>query len=244
PWASARGYAELANAATGVSERCNGDRPLESGRHVLSFDWPRWTFTDYLAGALGAFAALLGLHHRAVTGRAPSVATSLVRATSLEQVIYLVGYAGPSVAGPRGDVPGWSERQRLYHASDGWLFVAAADNQTAALCAMLGVADLSEIAAVVRGRCMAELLEMLRAHDIGAHQVMSAPDLLLPGGAGEQAGLSLVDLTQTFGEVRMLGPVARLSRTPLAAGLFAEPFGAETPEIKAEGWRQRSAAIA
>jgi crotonobetainyl-CoA:carnitine CoA-transferase CaiB-like acyl-CoA transferase len=240
PWAGHRGFAELANITTGVTERSMGDvRPPTAAS--ASMDYPRWTFTDYAAGVLGAFGALVALYERSRTGRGQLVETSLVRATALEQILYLVAHDGTPVAEPRGtSTPGWGPLQRLYTTADGGsLFVGAAPDEVDVVGAVLGV-DLADrdpeeigpvLEAAVGARSASDTSAALRAAGIGVHAVTSVRELMAPGGVAERRGLRLVDETDEFGSVVMPGPVVRFGRTPMRAGRIPGPFGSDRDAI-------------
>ena len=85
---------------------------------------------DVAASAVIAFGSVLALFHRARTGRAQSVATSLTAMSVLMQTEALVRYEGrpPAVVGSR-DHLGSSAVDRFYRANDGFLRVDEADPQ-------------------------------------------------------------------------------------------------------------------
>ena len=234
PRAGVRGYADLLNCATGIAERTWGDRPMESGHPLLMVDRPRWAFTDFAAGAVAAFGAMLGIYQRLRTGRGSLVTTSLERAATLEQIIYALDYEGRDIAEPRGDAPGWSIRQRLYDTADGAVFVGATEGQVDPLLKTLGVDDVEDLPAAFATSATDEVVAALRAHDIGAHRVEPSGILLADDGVAARIGLHVEDSTEANGLVVMAGPVAHLARTPLTPGRVAEPFGAHSNEIRRE----------
>ncbi len=234
PWAYARGYADLLNCATGICDRTIGDVELQSGHPMLAVDRPRWPFTDYAAGALGAFATMLGLFQRGRTGIAPRVETTLERATTLEQVIYALDYEGRDIYEPRGEAPGWSPLQRLYNTADGAVFVGAHDSQAADLLGALGADAIENLPDAFASASTKSVVDALGALDIGAHQVEQAGRLLADDGVAAKVGLRVEDQSETKGRVLMVGPVARLSRTPSVAGPLAQPFGSDSAEIRRE----------
>lgn len=214
PWAPHRGYAELANLTTGITERSMGSQAFESGRSPL-IDNPRWFFTDYAAGVLGAFAALVGLYSRGDHG--VRVETSLVRAASIEQLPYLVGGARDAEGEPRGLAPGWGEGNRLHATKDGYVFVVSDD------VSRLNFADLTvdeAVAAVVR---------------IGgaAHRVETLGDLMRPGGIADQRGLRIDDPLPSGGRIVMPGPVIRFERSVMRPGAIPGPFGGDEMAVRA-----------
>ncbi len=234
PWADARGYADLLNCATGICHRSIGDVELESGHPMLGVDRPRWPFTDYAAGALGAFAAMLGLLQRGRTGIAPRVETTLERAATLEQVIYALDYEGRDIYEPSGEAPGWSALQRLYDTADGVVFVGAHDSQAEDLLEALGVESIGDLPEAFASTSTANVVEGLGALDIGVHRVEPAGVLLADDGVAARIGLRVEDQSEANGRVLMVGPVARLSRTPSVAGPLARPFGSDSEDIRRE----------
>jgi len=234
PWAEARGYADLLNCATGICDRSLGDIELVSGHPLLAVDRPRWPFTDYAAGALGAFATMLGLLQRGRTGIAPRVETSLERAAVLEQIMYALDYEGRDIYEPRGEAPGWSPLQRLYNTADGAVFVGAHDSQRDDLLKALGADAVENLPVAFAAASTQSVICALAALDIGVHQVEPAGRLLADDGVAAKIGLRVEDHSETNGRVLMVGPVARLSRTPSVAGALARPFGSNSAEIRRE----------
>jgi len=234
PWAHARGYADLLNCVTGIAERTIGDRHIDSGHPMLAVDRPRWPFTDYAAGAIGAFATMLGLFHRGRTGAGSFGETSLEHAATLEQIVYALGYEDRDIAEPRGDAPGWSPLQRLYVTSDGAVFVGARPDQADRLLDALGVEAFDDLPAAFAARPTDEVVDALRALDVGVHRAEPPGTLIAEGGIGATIGALVEDHSEANGRVVMPGPVARLSRTPLVPGALAAPFGAHSEEIRAE----------
>jgi crotonobetainyl-CoA:carnitine CoA-transferase CaiB-like acyl-CoA transferase len=235
PWAGHRGFAELANITTGVTERSLGDAIPETGASA-SMDQPRWTFTDYAAGVLGAYGAVLGLYERARTGHGQLVETSLVRATALAQLPYIVGHDGSHAVEPRGPcAAGWSSWQRLYRTVDGTVFVGAEPSGVGSLLDALGVgkslapgADLADVLAPALARHTTDdVCRRLRRVGVGVHPVTAVHELMAPGGVAEARGLRLEDRTDQFGAVVMPGPVIRFSRTPMRPGSVPAAFGGD-----------------
>ncbi len=235
PWAGHRGYAELANITTGVTERSLGDHKPPTASSA-SMDYPRWTFTDYAAGVLGAFGATVALLDRQRTGRGHLVETSLARTTAIEQVLYMIDAGDGPDAGPRGTTAaGWGPLQRLYATSDGMVFVGASADRTGALLAALGV-DVdgdhagrldSALEDSLALRTADEACRALQTAGIGAHRVTRVGELMAPGGMADQRGLRLEDQSEQFGTVVMPGPVIRFGRTPMRPGGLPGPFGSD-----------------
>jgi crotonobetainyl-CoA:carnitine CoA-transferase CaiB-like acyl-CoA transferase len=234
PWAGARGYADLLNCITGICDRTLGDRVIESGHPLLMVDRPRWAFTDYAAGALAAFATMLGLLERGRTARAPRVETSLERAVTLEQLIYTLDYEGRDIYEPRGDAPGWAPLQRLYDTADGAVFVGAREAQSDDLLGALEVDTLEKLPEAFATQSTQSIIDTLLTLDIGVQRVEPAGRLLADDGVAALVGLRVENYSAANGRVLMAGPVARLSRTPPVPGPLAAPFGAHSEEIRQE----------
>ncbi len=138
PWKDLRGYAEIANTTTGLTARTLGAGPPSGVAPTV--DLPRTPFTDYAAGLLGAFAALLAEYRRRRTGRAASAEVALVTAAAYAQLPYIVGPAGAPNPHDVWTEPGWSAFQHVYRACDDWLFVGTGADGRGRLLAALGLA--------------------------------------------------------------------------------------------------------
>lgn len=240
PWAELRGYAEIANTVTGITARTLGAGP-PSGV-APNVDLPRSPFTDYAAGVLGAFAALAGWYHRHRTGQASRVETSLVAASSYEQVPYLIDHANKEWNEPRSPALGWGPLQRLYRTAGDWVFVGADDQLFSEVSSAFGVdretapERLEERLEEAFAACStAECLERLRRVGAGAHPVLGLDSLFAAGGSADQRGLRLAHRSREFGTVVQPGPTIRFDRTPMrAGGLPAAGFGANQEAILAQ----------
>jgi len=258
PWAPHRGYAELANFATGVTERTVGDSPQSVDELT---DLPRWTYTDYLAGVLGAFGVVTALYDRLRSGTGRLVETSLVRATALEQILAIVAQLDDEheMQGridadrePRGRGPkGWSARQSIYETTDGAIYLGAQAEQLDGVLRDLQIespasdAELhAQLTDAFATRRTADALKLLDTSDVGAHRVTSVGEIMSVGNVADQRGLRLEDHTPNLGAVVMPGPVVRFDRTPMRPGGLPVPFGEDHDEIVAlavDGtWRRHS----
>lgn len=163
PWISRPGYDPVLQAAAGIMARY-GD-PQKPELHAIA------SCVDALTGYSGAFGLALALFSRMRGAETPIVDASLAAAATLVQLPFAFDHAGREWTEPCGQAAvGEHALYRLYRARDGWLFVAAANADIAALPAELrpvsGADDGScadQIAKVIlRHRC-ADVVGMLRA---------------------------------------------------------------------------------
>jgi len=216
PWRDLRGYAEIANAVTGVSARTLGSGP-PSGV-APNVDLPRMPFTDYAAGVLGAMAALVAHYYRLTTGRRAATWTSLVTAASYCQLPYLADSSGTQALG-------WSALQRLYRTADGWIFLAVPAGKRDVFCTHAEASDCADDLELQR-RCEVRFERLTSAEarmlasrcDGEVADVRSIEQLLAPGGDADRRGLRLAQSSARFGWVVQPGPTLRLSRTPMQPG--------------------------
>lgn len=123
PFEGVRGYAEIANAVTGISERTLDSLPPSGA--MATVDFPRCPFTDSAAGILGALGATAALFARARHGGGWYADTSLVRTAMYEQLPYVVFAVGD---GPRSaSSMDWAAEHQLEERDGEWEFVADAD---------------------------------------------------------------------------------------------------------------------
>jgi crotonobetainyl-CoA:carnitine CoA-transferase CaiB-like acyl-CoA transferase len=212
PWSGWPGYEVQAQAATGL--RYAGEaRP--TGQPFAA--------NDYGTGLLGAFAAALGLLARDRTGRGQHAeaalaytATLLQSATALRDTFTLTR--------------GWSPLQRLYEASDGWFFLGATPKALAQF-----TPDISERAleALFRTAPTSAWVEQLTRAGIGAHRLVRIDELMHDGWV-TQHGLSITRLHDTGEAITTVGPVARLSRTPVQPGRPTPSPGVDAESVLAE----------
>jgi crotonobetainyl-CoA:carnitine CoA-transferase CaiB-like acyl-CoA transferase len=168
PWAAARAMSN-AQAACGMMARMAG----ASGVPAMQ----PYAVNDYATGLLGALGLALALFHRRRGGKGQHVQTSLAAAATFLQSAYLHDHRGkvslPESRAGEGWLPkpltgeawerepagpealGWGPLQRLYRASDGWLFLGAGAADLARLDAVAGLGGI----AALRGDALASALE-------------------------------------------------------------------------------------
>ncbi|BCB76658.1 hypothetical protein Pflav_030680 [Phytohabitans flavus] len=208
PWESRRGYETQAQAASGIMCRAgDAERPRVLGPYNL---------LDYGTGVLAAFAAALGLYHRATTGAGVHAHTSLTQAATHHQGVHLVGADQRVTAEPSGPYAlGTGPLHRFHRASDGWLFVAG------------GAGDEDFASAT-----SAEWVTKLRSAGIAAHEVVGLAELMTDP-AVRARGLAVSQLSEEAGEVVMPGIAIGLTRTPARLGAAVRRPGADGPAVLA-----------
>jgi crotonobetainyl-CoA:carnitine CoA-transferase CaiB-like acyl-CoA transferase len=232
PWAAHRGFAEIANLTTGITERTIAGVEPPSGSYP-AIDLPRWPFTDYAAGVVTAIGVLLGLYHRGRTGEAVRVDTSLAKVTTLAQLLYL----NSDVPEPRGvGTKGWGVTQRLYSTNDGTVFIGAKRSQLGDLFSLFGIDNPADLERALATRTTDECRELCESIDVGIHRTVTVQELMAPGGVAATRGLRLEGWSDEFGAVVMPGPVARLYRTPMIAGELPRPFGTDRVSAMGGQW--------
>ena len=234
PWEGVPGYEPNAQAATGMMARMAG----KAGPPTMQPFAPN----DYATGLLGAFALGLALFHRGQTGQAQRVHTSLAAAATTLQATYLQAYDGKAWDEPSGpDALGWGPLQRLYRASDGWLFLGAVEADLARLDAVPGLSAIaglrgSDLEAALAARFAAspaaEWVSRLTAAGIGAQPVISATQLMQDPWVIAH-GLSVTREHGSGECITTIGPPARLSRTPVIPGRPVSAPGGDAAEILA-----------
>jgi len=234
PFGAWRGFEGNAQAVAGLMDRFGGDGPPMSQPFLLD---------DYGTGVRGAFGIGLAVYHHLVTGRGQHVMTSLVETASYHQAAYLLDYAGHVATEPHGaDALGDGPLQRLYKASDGWLFLGATATDLPKLAGISGLEDVAGLEGAALERALEEHLarepvatwtQRLRGGSIGAHGLGHLKDLMQHPWAKDHH-LSVTQVVPNVGVVTMPGAAPRLSRTPIRIGAPVNPPGADAPAILAE----------
>ena len=228
-------------AATGLAERYGGSAGWPLNQPLL--------LNDTGTGILAAFAIGLALLHRYKTGLGQHVNSSLSQAATLHQAGYALSWVGKEWNDPSGlQVRGWSAVQRLYRASDRWMFVGAREEQTALLWRTVCMAsprnevptDFSERGAFARDLEKAFLLDtcsnwtrQLNAVGIGAHQVFVQEEVeAMP--IFEKMGLIEYKHLPTGTVEKRPGTGSWLPATPRRALGPEIPFGQDCEDILRE----------
>jgi len=240
PYATRPGFATLAEAMGGFAG-LNGE---PDGAPLL----PPVALTDEITALAGAFAVMVALRHRDVTGEGQVIDVSL-----LESMVQMLGPL-PAVWAQRGElqprlgsgIP-YSVPRGTYRCADGvWVAVStSAESIAARVLALVGVADDPRFADFAGRVAHRDALDAVVAGWIGAR---TADEVLRAFTAAEAAiapVYSVADLVAdahvvargTFVEVdgvTMPGPVARLQRTPGEVRHAGRALGADTDAVLAE----------
>ena len=218
PWCGRRGYEVQAQAAAGAQ---------------VDFGWPDqparlpYEINDYGTGVLTAFGLSLALLHHARTGQGQQVHSALGYTATLHQSLRFAQLAkahhDPSAF---ANTLGMHALYRLYQARDQWFFFALERASLPHLKQILDLpflgtlsdADQQDLLAHTFGeQALDYWINTLRACDPAIHRLVAVQELMSdPWVVGH--GLSLTREHKNIGMVRTVGPVARLSRTPLVAG--------------------------
>ena len=234
PWAGRPGHEQIAQAAAGLQARYGG-----SGKPVLQ----PFAVNDYGTGIMGADAVALALLHRQKTGEGQHVVTSLAYTATALQSPYMHWFEGKVWDEPAGqDALGVGPLQRLYRGSDGWFFFGASPADLALIASIPGIEGAAGLAGrdlesylerAFLARTAGEWVSALTARGLGAHAAVTVDDVLADPWVRSR-GLVLTRDHPGYGVVDSLGPVARLSGTPVAAGRPTPPLGGDTMEILSE----------
>lgn len=166
--------------------------------------------------------------------------SALAYTAGLIQSQFLMDYDGKTWDEPRGQYAlGSSPLQRLYEASDGWLFLGARFAEIPTLAAIAGLegvdsASPDKLATILSERfataSVGDWVKRLNAAGIGAQPAIAVDELMESPWVIEH-GLSLTREHDGVGLVRTNGPGQRLYRTPVVPGAPASVPGADAPSV-------------
>ena len=235
PWAGRPGHEQFAQTAAGMANRFGGDgAPAVQPNPV----------NDYGTGFMGAYAVALALLHRQRTGLGQHVDTSLAYTAMTLQSPYMQRYEGKTWDETRGqEALGSGPLQRMYQASDAWLFVGARESDLPRMAQVLGLSGIEGL----QDEALEQSLEerflgdtadtwagRLMEAGIGAQRVITNVRELMEDPWVQSHGLSITREHEEFGLITTCGPAPRLSRTPVRAGTPAARPGSDAREILEE----------
>ncbi len=231
PWCSRRGYEVQAQAAVGAQ---------------VDFGWPDhaarlpYEINDYGTGVLTAFGLSLALLHHARTGQGQQIHSALGYTATLFQSLRFAELAEPNHAPPElKSTLGRHAFNRLYRARDQWFFFKLDQESILHLQQMLELpllgslpdADLQDLLAKTFSHQELDFwVRKLHPCDPVIQRLITVQELMTDPWVVKH-GLSLNREHKDIGMIRTIGPVARLSRTPLMAGNPATPPGSDRVTI-------------
>ena len=120
PYASRPGHEQIGQAVSGMQVRYGSAKPATAP----------FAANDYGTGLMACYAVALALLHRRRTGEGQFVDSALAYTATMLQSALLQDYEGKQWNEPHGqEATGSGPLNRLYQASDGWLFLAARDRR-------------------------------------------------------------------------------------------------------------------
>jgi crotonobetainyl-CoA:carnitine CoA-transferase CaiB-like acyl-CoA transferase len=231
PWCGRRGYEVQAQAAAGAQ---------------VDFGWPDqaarlpYEINDYGTGVLTAFGLSLALLHHRRTGQGQQVNGALGYTATLHQSLRFAQLAqAHHESSAFANTLGMHALYRLYQARDQWFFFALKRAsllrlQQALDLPLLGTlsdADQQDLLAHTFGeQALDYWVNKLHACDPAIHRLVAVQELMSDPWVVAH-GLSLTREHKNIGMIRTIGPVARLSRTPLVAGHPATPPGSDQATV-------------
>ncbi len=231
PWSERAGWEQLAQGTSGMQVRRGG----RGGKPMLA----PYAVNDYGTGLMGAYAVALALHERNRTGKGQSVDSGLALTAGILQSPYFLDYKGYQRSDIEGlDARGYSNRSRLYQASDGWLYLHCPDGTSfGAMLVEMGIdpegADTDMVASAIAGDTIERWMQRLRPRGVSV-----TPNLTMEDYRNDpvvrNAGFIQTRDHMVWGSVDHSGTTARLSATPPRLGAPAPYFGQHTDELLAE----------
>lgn len=231
PYSGRPGHEPLGQAVAGMQVRLGSKRPTTGP----------FSANDYGTGLLACYGIALALLHRSRTGEGQFVDSALAYAATMLQSALLQDYPGKQWNEPHGqEAVGSGPLNRLYQASDGWLFLAARPGE---LSHCAGLADLADrggteleqaLEARLRQQAVAFWVEALTRAGIGAHRNVPGTVQLMTDPLTVARGLAVTREHEGFGPITTTAPAVKLSRTPVTIGAPASRPGKDIPGVLQE----------
>ena len=232
PYASRPGHEQIGQAVSGMQVRFGG-----SGKPATA----PFAANDYGTGLMSFYAVALALLHRRRTGEGQFVDSALAYTATMLQSALLHDYEGKQWDEPRGqDATGTGPLNRLYEASDGWLFLSAREED---LRRCPELADLAGTECVIthrdleermRSRTVDNWVDRLTKSGIGAHRVVPSLAELMTDPLVQSRGLAITRHHEGFGSITTTAPSVKLSRTPVIVGRPAAKPGSDAASVLEE----------
>ena len=235
PYAGRPGHEQIGQAVSGMQVRYGSAKPATAP----------FAANDYGTGLMACYGVALALLHRRRTGEGQFVDSALAYTATMLQSALLQDYKGKEWNEPHGqEATGSGPLNRLYQGSDGWLFLAVSDRESAAKLARCAeLADLAgstgadlerELETRVRGRSVAAWVEVLNKAGIAAHRVVPSLVELMTDPLTVARGLAVTRDHEGFGPITTTAPGVKLSRTPMTIGAPASKPGKDIPGVLSE----------
>lgn len=231
PYAGRPGHEQLGQAVSGMQVRFGSAKPATAP----------FAANDYGTGLMACYGVALALLHRRRTGQGQFVDSALAYTATLLQVALLQDYPGKQWNEPHGqEATGSGPLDRLYPASDGWLFLSARPGELAQCAALADLTGRSgaelerELEARIKSRSVAEWVGTLTQAGIGAHRVVPSLVELMTDPQVQARGLAVTREHEGFGPITTTAPGMRLSRTPVNVGRPAAKPGSDIASVLAE----------
>ena len=231
PYAGRPGHEQIGQAVSGMQVRYGSGKPATAP----------FAANDYGTGLMACYGVALALLHRRRTGEGQFVDSALAYTATMLQSALLQDYKGKEWDEPHGqEATGSGPLNRLYQASDGWLFLAARAGELAHCAELADLAGRSgadlerELEMHMHSRSVAAWVDVLNKAGIGAHRVV--PDLveLMTDPLVQARGLAVTREHEGFGPITTTAPGVKLSRTPVTVGRPAARPGSDVASVLAE----------
>jgi crotonobetainyl-CoA:carnitine CoA-transferase CaiB-like acyl-CoA transferase len=231
PYAGRPGHEQIGQAVSGMQVRYGSVKPATAP----------FAANDYGTGLMACYAVALALLHRRRTGEGQFVDSALAYTATMLQSGLLQDYKGKQWDEPHGqEATGSGPLDRLYQASDGWLFFAARAGELARCAELADLAGSSgadlerRLEERMRGRSVAAWVDVLNRAGIGAHRVVESLTELMTDPLTQARGLAVTRDHEGFGPITTTAPGMRLSRTPVTVGRPAAKPGSDAVSVLAE----------
>jgi len=230
PYANRPGHEQIGQAVSGMQVRYGSAKPATAP----------FAANDYGTGLMACYGVALALLHRRRTGQGQFVDSALAYTATMLQSALLQSYPGKTWDEPHGqEATGHGALNRLYEASDGWLYLAARPGEIARcdglsdLASREGSALERALEERMRTRSTQAWVETLTKAGIGAHHVVPSLVELMTDPLVVSRRLAVTRDHEGFGPITTTAPSVRLSRTPVDIGRPAAKPGSDAPSILA-----------
>ena len=231
PYAGRPGHEQIGQAVSGMQVRYGSAKPATAP----------FAANDYGTGLMACYAVALALLHRRRTGQGQFVDSALAYTATMLQSALLQDYPGKQWDEPHGqEAMGSGPLDRLYQASDGWLFLAGRPEELAHCAELADLAGRSgadlerELEQRIRSRSVAAWVDALTKAGIGAHRVVASLVELMTDPLTQARGLAVTREHEGFGPITTTAPGVKLSHTPVIVGRPAAKPGSDAASVLGE----------